>query len=82
MARPPKYAKRRKSCPFSEAKAVHIDYKDVALLKKFINAETGKLLPARTTGVKARYQRMLELGPAARNLVGGQLATGRILATA
>lgn len=59
MARPPKYAKRRKSCPFSEAKAVHIDYKDVALLKKFINAETGKLLPARTTGVKARYQRML-----------------------
>lgn len=61
MPRTAKYGrpKRRKSCPFSEAKATHIDYKDVATLKKFINPETGKLLPGRVTGVKARYQRML-----------------------
>jgi small subunit ribosomal protein S18 len=51
--------RRRKSCPFSEAKATHIDYKDVITLKKFINPETGKLIPARVTGVKPRYQRML-----------------------
>jgi small subunit ribosomal protein S18 len=50
--------KRRKVCPFSEAKATHIDYKDVATLKKFIS-DTGKMLPRRVTGVNARYQRML-----------------------
>ena len=63
MARPKRGAggRKPKACPFSEAKATHIDYKDVMLLKKFINAETGKLLPGRVTGVKPRYQRMLSL---------------------
>jgi small subunit ribosomal protein S18 len=36
----------------------YIDYKDVELLKDFIT-ETGKIIPARLTGTKARYQRQL-----------------------
>ena len=35
-----------------------IDYKDVELLKDFIT-ETGKIIPARLTGTKAKYQRQL-----------------------
>nr|WP_283255628.1 30S ribosomal protein S18 [Rivihabitans pingtungensis] len=35
-----------------------IDYKSVDLLKDFI-AENGKIIPARITGTKARYQRQL-----------------------
>jgi small subunit ribosomal protein S18 len=35
-----------------------VDYKDIALLKDFIN-ENGKIIPARITGTKARYQRQL-----------------------
>ena len=35
-----------------------IDYKDVDILKDFVN-ENGKIIPARITGTKARYQRQL-----------------------
>ena len=35
-----------------------IDYKDVDTLKDFIT-ETGKIIPARLTGTRARYQRQL-----------------------
>jgi len=35
-----------------------VDYKDIAVLKDFIN-ENGKIIPARITGTKARYQRQL-----------------------
>jgi len=35
-----------------------IDYKDVELLKDFVN-ETGKIIPARITGTSAGYQRQL-----------------------
>ena len=34
------------------------DYKNVSLLKQFIT-ETGKIIPARITGTKAKYQRQL-----------------------
>ena len=37
-----------------------IDYKDIAVLKEFIN-ENGKIIPARITGTKARYQRQLQV---------------------
>ncbi|MBE3597080.1 MAG: 30S ribosomal protein S18 [Hydrogenibacillus sp.] len=50
--------KRRKTCYFTANKITYIDYKDVDLLKRFIN-ERGKILPRRVTGTKARYQRML-----------------------
>ncbi len=43
---------------FSALDAEYVDYKDVDLLKRFIN-EQGKLLPRRITGVTARFQRQL-----------------------
>jgi len=50
--------KRRKFCSFSAEKIPYVDYKDVELLKDFIT-ENGKLMPARITGTKTRYQRQL-----------------------
>ena len=35
-----------------------IDYKDIDILKDFVQ-ENGKIMPARITGTKARYQRQL-----------------------
>ena len=52
--------RRRKFCRFTAEKIKEVDYKDVALLKDFIN-ENGKLIPARITGTKARYQRQLSV---------------------
>ena len=50
--------KRRKFCRFTAEKATEIDYKDIDVLKDFVN-ETGKIMPARVTGTKARWQRQL-----------------------
>ncbi|MCB1917224.1 MAG: 30S ribosomal protein S18 [Rhodocyclaceae bacterium] len=50
--------KRRKFCRFSAEKVEEIDYKDVDLLKDFVT-ENAKIMPARITGTKARYQRQL-----------------------
>jgi small subunit ribosomal protein S18 len=50
--------KRKKFCRFTAEKIEWIDYKDVEILKDFIT-ETGKIIPARLTGTKARYQRQL-----------------------
>ncbi len=49
---------RRKVCTFCVEKSEHIDYKDVAKLKKFLT-ESGKILPRRMTGVCAAHQREL-----------------------
>ncbi|MEB3328435.1 MAG: 30S ribosomal protein S18 [Candidatus Sericytochromatia bacterium] len=49
-------SRRRKVCPFTVAKATHIDHQDVAALRAFLSG-TGKSLPRRVTGVGARYQR-------------------------
>ena len=50
--------KRRRYCRFSAEGIKQVDYKDVSLLKDFIT-ENGKLIPARITGTKSRYQRQL-----------------------
>lgn len=50
--------KRRKFCRFSAEKIEQVDYKDVELLKDFIT-ENGKVMPARITGTKTRFQRQL-----------------------
>ncbi|MDB4040780.1 30S ribosomal protein S18 [Methylophilaceae bacterium] len=50
--------KRRRYCRFSAEGIKEVDYKDVSLLKDFIT-ENGKLIPARITGTKSRYQRQL-----------------------
>jgi small subunit ribosomal protein S18 len=52
--------KRRKFCRFTAEKVKEVDYKDVEVLKDFIN-ELGKIIPARITGTKARYQRQLSV---------------------
>ncbi len=53
-----RFNRRRKFCRFSAPDAPTIDYKDVELLKGFIS-ESGKIVPSRITGTKARYQRQL-----------------------
>jgi small subunit ribosomal protein S18 len=50
--------KRRKFCRFTAEGIKTVDYKDIELLKDFIN-ENGKIIPARITGTKSRYQRQL-----------------------
>jgi len=50
--------RRKKFCRFTAEKVKQIDYKDVDVLKEFIN-ENGKIIPARITGTKAHYQRQL-----------------------
>ena len=50
--------KRRKFCRFTAEKIVEVDYKDLNILKEFVS-ENGKLIPARITGTKSRYQRQL-----------------------
>ena len=52
--------KRRKFCRFSLEKMDGIDYKDVDLFKEYI-AENAKIMPARLTGTKAGYQRLLSV---------------------
>ncbi|MFA6016242.1 MAG: 30S ribosomal protein S18 [Gallionellaceae bacterium] len=52
--------KRRKFCRFTAEKIAEVDYKDVNILKEFIS-ENGKLIPARITGTKSRYQRQLSV---------------------
>jgi small subunit ribosomal protein S18 len=51
--------KRRKFCRFTAAGVDQIDYKDVEVLRDFIQ-ENGKIIPARLTGTKAHYQRQLD----------------------
>ena len=50
--------RRRKFCRFTAENIKQVDYKDIAILKDFIN-ENGKIIPARITGTKALYQRQL-----------------------
>ncbi|MHB1231761.1 MAG: 30S ribosomal protein S18 [Burkholderiales bacterium] len=52
--------KRRRYCRFTAEGIKQVDYKDVSLLKDFIN-ENGRIIPARITGTKARFQRQLSV---------------------
>lgn len=53
-----RYFRRRRFCRFTAEGVEQIDYKDLATLKNYIT-ETGKIVPSRITGTKARYQRQL-----------------------
>lgn len=55
-----RYIPKRKVCPFCVNKVREIDYKDVALLRRFIS-ERGRMEPRRKTGVCARHQRVLSV---------------------
>jgi small subunit ribosomal protein S18 len=48
--------KRKKGSRFSEGN--EIDYKNLELLQEYIS-ETGKIVPSRVTGTKAKHQREL-----------------------
>jgi small subunit ribosomal protein S18 len=50
--------RRRKFCRFTAEGITEIDYKDLNILKQYIG-ESGKIVPSRITGTKARYQRQL-----------------------
>ena len=54
----PRQFRRKKFCRFTAEGVKQIDYKDLAVLKQYIT-ETGKIVPSRITGTKARYQRQL-----------------------
>lgn len=53
-----RFFRRRKFCRFTAEGVKEIDYKDLQTLKNYIS-ETGKIVPSRITGTKAKYQRQL-----------------------
>ena len=53
-----RFFRRRKFCRFTAEGVTEIDYKDLDILRQYIS-ETGKIVPSRITGTKAKYQRQL-----------------------
>ncbi|MGV6852119.1 MAG: 30S ribosomal protein S18 [bacterium] len=53
-----RFFRRKRFCRFTAEGITEIDYKDLNLLRQNIG-ETGKIVPSRITGTKARYQRQL-----------------------
>jgi small subunit ribosomal protein S18 len=53
-----RFFRRRKFCKFTAEGVKEIDYKDLETLKAYVS-ETGKIVPSRITGTKAKYQRQL-----------------------
>lgn len=53
-----RYFRRKKYCRFTAEHITEIDYKDLNILKAYVS-ESGKVVPSRITGTKARYQRQL-----------------------
>jgi small subunit ribosomal protein S18 len=53
-----RFTRRPRVCQFCAEKAKAIDYKQVELLKRFVN-EQGKIRSRRQTGTCARHQRLL-----------------------
>ena len=52
------FQNKRKFCYFKENGIVDIDYKDVKLLRRFVN-DQGKIMPRRVTGTSAKMHRKL-----------------------
>lgn len=53
-----RFFRRKKFCRFTAEGVKEIDYKDLNLLKAYVS-ESGKIVPSRITGTKAKYQRQL-----------------------
>lgn len=53
-----RFFRRRRYCKFTAEGVKEIDYKDLNTLKSYIT-ESGKIVPSRISGTKARYQRQL-----------------------
>ena len=56
MAKPPIRKPKKKVCAFCKEDATAVDYKDTALLRKFIS-DRGKIRARRVTGNCTRHQR-------------------------
>ena len=52
------FQQRNKFCYFKENGINDIDYKDVKLLRRFVN-DQGKIMPRRVTGTSAKMHRTL-----------------------
>ena len=64
MAKPPLRKPKKKANPLKVAKIEYVDYKDTALLRKFIS-DRGKIRARRVTGVTVQQQR--EIARAIKN---------------
>ncbi len=53
-----RFFRRKKFCRFTADGVEQIDYKDLNTLKNYVT-ESGKIVPSRITGTKAKYQRQL-----------------------
>ncbi len=53
-----RHFRRKKYCRFTAEGIKEIDYKDLDILQQYVT-ETGKIVPSRITGTKAKYQRQL-----------------------
>ncbi len=60
MAKPVIRKPKKKQNPLKAAKITHIDYKDTALLRKFIS-DRGKIRARRVTGVSVQEQRKIAI---------------------
>jgi small subunit ribosomal protein S18 len=58
MAKPPVRKPKKKVNPLDKDKIRYIDYKDTALLRKFIS-DRGKIRARRVTGVSSQQQRQI-----------------------
>jgi small subunit ribosomal protein S18 len=58
MAKPPVRKPKKKQNPLKAAKITVVDYKDTALLRKFIS-DRGKIRARRVTGVTSQQQRQI-----------------------
>jgi len=58
MAKPPLRKPKKKVNPLDKDKIRYIDYKDTALLRKFIS-DRGKIRARRVTGVSSQQQRQI-----------------------
>ena len=52
--------RRKRFCKFTAEGVKEIDYKDINTLQNYLS-ETGKIVPSRLSGTKARYQRQLAI---------------------
>ena len=52
------FQNRKKFCYFKENGIVDIDYKDIKLLRRFVN-DQGKIMPRRVTGTSSKMHRKL-----------------------
>ncbi len=60
MAKPVLRKPKKKQNPLTAAKISYVDYKDTALLRKFIS-DRGKIRARRVTGVSVQEQRQISI---------------------